>query len=168
MVLYGTCETKEKLMHYRYHDIFFGTAMLLIGALLFMHTYDSQYLDLLTNNAEHTSTMLYARIVLGGWCFMGTCMCVQALLRKVSVDKNYNWKSILVVLAMILAMLVGISIVGFIISASLFFFCFAVYLGFKNKAVAAIMAVGISILIFYIFDKAMGIILPAPFFAWGV
>lgn len=155
-------------MQYKYREALFGAAMLVAGLLLFMHTYADQYQNLLTNNAEHVSPMFYSRVILGGWCLMALGMCVQPLLSQKNISKPFNWRSVFIALGMIGLLVTAISYVGFVIAASLFFFAFAVYLGFKNKLVAALAAVGISYGIFLIFDMVLGVILPVPLFSLGV
>ena len=155
-------------MQYKYRESLFGAAMLVVGLLLFIHTYADQYQNLLTNNAEHISPMFYSRVIFGGWCLMALGMCVQPLLSCRNISKPFNWRSVFIALAMIGLLVTAISYIGFMVSASLFFFSFAVYLGFKNKLVAAAAAIGISYGIFLIFDKVLGVILPVPVFSLGV
>lgn len=162
------CSRGRQNMQYKYRESLFGATMLVVGLILFMHTYADQYQNLLTNNVENISPMFYARVIFGGWCLLALGMCVQSLLFQNNIAKPFNWRSVFVALSMIGLLVIAINFIGFIIAASLFFFSFAVYLGFKSKIIAAVAAVGISYGILLVFDKILGVILPVPIFSLGV
>ena len=145
-------------MAYKYQEIIFSGLLFLLGVALFWHTFAEQYQPAFTLDNE-MSPMLYPRIILGGWSILSLLMFINAL-RSTPVVKEFCWKRVFMALGMMLALIVLINLIGFIIPAVLFFLGFALFLGYRKYLIAVCFAVVVPVVIFFIFDRGLGVLLP--------
>jgi len=148
-------------MKYKYQEATFSCLMLLIGVFLLAHTYSEQYQHLLTGD-EILAPMFYPRIVLYGWCAMAAGMMINAMRLPDTVRRAFNLKKVVQALCLMLVMLGVMLCFGFVIAAVPFVFCFSMFLGYRRKWVAATASLVIPALLYVLFDKGLGVILPAP------
>ncbi|HIU17122.1 MAG TPA: tripartite tricarboxylate transporter TctB family protein [Candidatus Avidesulfovibrio excrementigallinarum] len=147
-------------MSYKYQEVVFSLLMLGVGVFLLAHTFSDQYQTLLSGDGV-LSPMFYPRVILAGWCVLSVAMTVQALKLPATLVKAFNVRQVVCALLLMVAMLILLACFGFLVAAIPFVFGFALFLGYKNKLVAAIAAVIIPVLLYVLFDKGLGIILPA-------
>ena len=146
-------------MSYKYQEAFFSLLMLGVGIFLLAHTFSDQYQTLLSGEGV-LSPMFYPRAILVGWCVLAAAMTVQALRLPEKVSKAFNAWQVICALLLMVAMLVLLACFGFLVAAIPFVFCFAMFLGYKNKLAAAVAAIIIPVLLSFLFGKVLGIILP--------
>ena len=148
-------------MSYKVQEILFAVVMLLAGLVLLLHTYSAQYQMLLTGDGE-IGPMFYPRIILYGWCVMAAGMVVQAARLQAGIVKAFNVKKVAQAIVLMFALLGLILCFGFIVAAVPFVYCFARFLGYPHRAKAIAAAIIIPVLLWLVFDKGLGVILPAP------
>lgn len=148
-------------MQYKYQEALFSLLMLALGIFFLAHTFSEQYQSLLTGDAV-LSPMFYPRMILAGWCLLAAAMLVQALrLPGKKAAKAFNGRQVLLALLIMVGMLALLVCFGFLVAAVPFVFCFSLFLGYRNRLFAAIASICVPVLLYIIFDKALGVILPA-------
>lgn len=148
-------------MQYKYQEALFSLLMLALGVFFLAHTFSDQYQSLLTGDA-FLSPMFYPRMILAGWCLLAAAMLAQALrLPGKKVARAFNGRQVMLALLIMVAMLALLVCFGFLAAAIPFVFCFSLFLGYRNRLIAAIASVCVPVLLYVLFDKALGVILPA-------
>lgn len=147
-------------MGYRKTELTFSAIFFLIGMLLFIHTFDSTY-DVLEMDLSK-GPMFFPRIIFTVW--MGCCIAIfiNAFFKK-DIDKPFLWKKVLTGWLLIALFVVLYGTIGFIASGIIFFTSMALFMGYRNKIILSLTVIGYVALLYFIFTKVLGFVLPSLF-----
>lgn len=145
-------------MTYRTQEILFGTAALVTGTVLMVHTFDPMYAAMAQDLS--IGPMFFPRILFTLWLICAGGITYEAM-RKETKNIPFLWLRVLAAFATLLFFAAAINYIGFFTVGVICFFALSWIIGYKDVKKLLLVSIGYTIFVGLLFRYVLQAFLPS-------